>query len=45
MQRLLTDLQSQSCAWPFLTPVKAEEVLDYYDVIKEPMGAFQLLFE
>lgn len=38
MQRLLVDLQNHPNGWPFLTPVNAEEVTDYYDVIKQPMG-------
>lgn len=25
-------------AWPFLNPVNGEEVVDYYEVIKRPMG-------
>lgn len=34
---LLSDLQSHSSSWPFLQPVKQNEVPDYYIVIKEPM--------
>ncbi|KAK3309591.1 histone acetyltransferase-like protein [Chaetomium strumarium] len=34
---LLNDLQNHPSAWPFLVPVNKDEVLDYYDVIKEPM--------
>lgn len=34
---LLNDLQNNSNAWPFQQPVNKDEVLDYYDVIKEPM--------
>jgi len=37
MQRLHSDLMAQPQAWPFKDPVKAEEVPDYYDVIKNPM--------
>jgi histone acetyltransferase len=25
-------------SWPFIEPVNKEEVPDYYDIIKEPMG-------
>ena len=38
MDRLLRDMQNHPQAWPFLTPVNAEDVPDYYEVIKEPMG-------
>ncbi|KAK4116720.1 histone acetyltransferase GCN5-like protein [Canariomyces notabilis] len=34
---LLNDLQNHQSSWPFLVPVNKDEVLDYYDVIKEPM--------
>ena len=34
---LLNEMQSNTNAWPFLQPVNKDEVLDYYDVIKEPM--------
>ncbi|KAL2165546.1 hypothetical protein VTH06DRAFT_848 [Thermothelomyces fergusii] len=34
---LLNDLQNHPSSWPFLVPVNKDEVLDYYDVIKEPM--------
>lgn len=30
--------QSHKSAWPFIDPVDASEVPDYYNVIKEPMG-------
>lgn len=37
MRHLLTDMQNSPHAWPFSRPVNAEEVTDYYDVIKSPM--------
>ncbi|KAG1771761.1 Bromodomain-containing protein [Suillus occidentalis] len=37
MQRLLSDLKAHPLAWAFLTPVNADEVPDYYGVIKRPM--------
>ncbi|KAG0148059.1 hypothetical protein CROQUDRAFT_42006 [Cronartium quercuum f. sp. fusiforme G11] len=37
MRHLLTDMQNSASAWPFAKPVNAEEVTDYYDVIKSPM--------
>lgn len=38
MQQLLSSLQSHPQSWAFLQPVNGEEVTDYYDVIKKPMG-------
>ena len=43
MQRLLSDLQGHPQAWAFLQPVNGDEVEDYYDVIKRPMGLFRSL--
>ena len=40
MERLLSDLQQHPISWAFLQPVNAEEVPDYYEVIKEPMGTY-----
>ncbi|CDO75344.1 hypothetical protein BN946_scf184966.g12 [Trametes cinnabarina] len=37
MEKLLSDLQSHSAAWPFQAPVDPQEVADYYDVIAHPM--------
>jgi histone acetyltransferase len=34
---LLTHMQNNSNAWPFQQPVNKDEVLDYYDVITQPM--------
>jgi histone acetyltransferase len=39
MQKLLADMQGHSQAWPFLEPVNPEVVPDYYEIIKNPMGA------
>lgn len=38
MQQLLVALQSHPQAWAFLQPVNGEEVTDYYEFIKKPMG-------
>lgn len=38
MERLLADLQQHALSWAFLQPVNAEDVPDYHEVIKEPMG-------
>lgn len=40
MQRLLSDLKAHPLAWAFLIPVNADEVPDYYGVIKRPMGPY-----
>jgi len=37
LMHLLSSLQNSTNAWPFLQPVNKDEVLDYYDVIKQPM--------
>jgi histone acetyltransferase len=38
LQTLLTEMQNSPAAWPFVNPVSREDVPDYYEVIKEPMG-------
>lgn len=43
MQRFLSDLKAHPLAWAFLNPVNADEVPDYYGVIKRPMGLYQIL--
>ncbi|KAH9935521.1 uncharacterized protein B0H18DRAFT_976083 [Fomitopsis serialis] len=37
MEKLLSDLSGHTLAWPFQLPVNADEVPDYYEVIKQPM--------
>ncbi|BGP41000.1 histone acetyltransferase [Rhodotorula kratochvilovae] len=37
MKKLLTLLIDHPSSWAFANPVNAQEVTDYYDVIKEPM--------
>lgn len=37
LMHLLSAMQNSTNAWPFLQPVNKDEVLDYYDVIKQPM--------
>lgn len=39
MEKLLSDLSTHTLAWPFQQPVNADEVPDYFEVIKQPMGA------
>ncbi|KAJ8318671.1 hypothetical protein KUTeg_003762 [Tegillarca granosa] len=38
LKRLNKSLQSHKMAWPFLDKVDPDEVPDYYQVIKDPMG-------
>jgi len=37
LKRLLRSLTSHKMAWPFMKPVNVNDVVDYYDKIKEPM--------
>ncbi|KAI8069549.1 hypothetical protein BC940DRAFT_296939 [Gongronella butleri] len=37
MRHLVSELQSHASSWPFIEPVNAEEVTDYYEVITDPM--------
>lgn len=37
LSTLLTNVKQHGHAWPFIKPVNAEEVTDYYDMIKHPM--------
>lgn len=37
MRHVLVEMSNHQAAWPFANPVNAQEVPDYYDVIKEPM--------
>lgn len=40
MERLINELYNNSRAWAFRDPVNVEEVVDYLDIIKEPMGVY-----
>jgi len=40
MERILRELQAHPQAWAFLNPVNADDVLDYYEFIKNPMGMY-----
>ncbi|CDH52509.1 gcn5p [Lichtheimia corymbifera JMRC:FSU:9682] len=42
MRHLVSELRSHAHAWPFVEAVNADEVIDYYDIIKEPMDLTQL---
>lgn len=42
MEHLLRDLRGHGQAWAFQKPVNGDEVPDYYDVIKHPMGKHML---
>lgn len=37
MRQILSELGNHASAWPFQNPVSADDVPDYYDVIKNPM--------
>lgn len=37
-RNIIFKLKNNKNSWPFLKPVDPKQVLDYYDVIKEPMG-------
>ena len=36
--QVLTAVEKHHASWPFLDPVCTEDVTDYLDVVKEPMG-------
>lgn len=38
MLHIVEEMQNYTHAWPFLEPVSIEDVADYYDIIKDPMG-------
>lgn len=44
LQTLMNQIKAHKSAWPFLQPVDAKEVPDYYKVIKEPMGMLLMIF-
>lgn len=37
-KNIIQKIKQNKNSWPFLTPVNKSEVVDYYDVIKDPMG-------
>lgn len=40
MRHLVSELRAHPHSWPFHEPVNAEEVVDYYEIITDPMGMF-----
>jgi histone acetyltransferase len=38
----LQNLSEHPDAWPFKEPVDSRDVPDYYDIIKDPIGEFEL---
>jgi hypothetical protein len=44
MERVISELLGNSRAWAFREPVNVEEVVDYLEFVKEPMGMY-LIFE
>lgn len=45
LKSVLTSVKNHSSAWPFLKPVDKNEVPDYYDHIKYPMGKYIHFFK
>lgn len=45
LKSVLNTVKNNSTAWPFLKPVDKNDVPDYYDHIKYPMGEFFFLCE
>ena len=39
LRNILELMKNHSSSWPFHVPVSREEVPDYYDVIKDPIGS------
>ena len=39
MEKTLNNLKGHSSSWPFREPVNLDEVPDYLEFIKSPMGA------
>ncbi|CEP08954.1 hypothetical protein [Parasitella parasitica] len=37
MVHIVEEMQNYTHAWPFLEPVSADDVTDYYDIVKDPM--------
>ncbi|ORY97377.1 putative histone acetyltransferase [Syncephalastrum racemosum] len=37
MRHLVAELRDHASSWPFQDPVNADEVTDYYEIIREPM--------
>jgi len=48
LTNLLNMVKKHSSSWPFMKPVNKDDVPDYYDIVKEPMGtlsaSFRLVF-
>lgn len=38
MVHIVEEMQNYTHAWPFLEPVSVDDVADYYDIVKDPMG-------
>lgn len=45
MMFIAEELQNYVHVWPFLEPVSIEDVTDYYDIIKDPMGKLICLLD
>lgn len=42
MRHLVAELRDHASSWPFQDPVNADEVTDYYEIIREPMGKLRM---
>ena len=38
MRHIVSELRASPHSWPFVEAVNPDEVTDYYDIIKDPMG-------
>ncbi|KAL8513701.1 hypothetical protein ACS0TY_012986 [Phlomoides rotata] len=45
MRSLIKAMHDHPDAWPFKEPVDARDVPDYYEIIKDPMGIFHIIFK
>jgi histone acetyltransferase len=43
MEAMLKEMRAHPAAWPFQKPVNTDEVKDYLDVVKKPMGKWYMV--
>lgn len=44
LKRLLKQIAAHKSSWPFMEPVDPKEAPDYYKVIKDPMGEWEISY-